>query len=93
MKWCCAAFEGHFQGAGLRGFAVFVATEPGADPMFILQHRAIEPGQSPPLDYGAPLSIVSDVGIQFCPWCGVRLEEWYRDWINELARSDLRVSF
>src|SRR5258708_5430450 len=59
--------------------------------MFVLQHRAIEPNSPRPIDYNWPLSIVSEIGLQFCPWCGVRLKNWYRKVITELDRSDLAV--
>ena len=77
--------------AGSRGFGVFVKTDGGSDPMFVLQHRAIEPNSPRPIDYNWPLSIVSEIGLQFCPWCGVRLKNWYRKVITELDRSDLAV--
>jgi hypothetical protein len=37
------------------------------------------------------LSSVSDIHIQICPWCGVRLKELYRDTYQQLDRSDLKV--
>jgi len=60
------------------------------EPAFILQYRALDPG-SPIPDTNYPLSTVSDMHIQFCPWCGVRLKEFYRRTYHELDRSALRV--
>jgi len=91
IKWCCAAFEGHFQMAGLRGFGVFTAPGLDAKPAFILQHRVVDLGSPYPRGEH-PLSVVSDVQIQFCPWCGARLQKQYHDQIHALDRSDLRVS-
>src|SRR6266699_3312620 len=90
MKWCCKGFQGNFQMAGTRGFGIFVSTKDGPEPRFILQHRALDEG-SPTLNTTHPVSVVSDAYIQFCPWCGVRLREFYRDTYRELDRSDLRV--
>ena len=90
--WCCAAFEGHFQLAGMRGFAVFTVTGDDGNPAFILQRRAIGPGAPYPISE-EPASVVSDVQIQFCPWCGVRLQKQFQNQIQDLDRSDLRVSF
>ncbi len=91
MKWCCAQFHGWFQEAGSRGFSVFgVATEK-TEPAFLLQHRCIPPDIDPPAAYEVPHSIVSEIAILFCPWCGVRLTDWYRDCVAELDRSDLRI--
>lgn len=90
MKWCCMGFQGNFQMAGSRGFGVFVASNNGLEPNFILQHRAPDAG-SPPPDTSYPMSLLTDAYIQFCPWCGVRLRNFYRDSCGELDRSDLRV--
>lgn len=90
MKWCCMGFEGNFQMAGERGFAIFVSTRNGPEPAFILQHRSLGPGATiSTAEY--PLSLISDVHIQFCPWCGVKLKDWYRSRLKELDRSELQV--
>jgi hypothetical protein len=89
MQWCCKVFEGWFQQAGQRGLAVFASTE-GSHPAFILQFRALSPGKS--LSHTeSPVSLVSDVQIQFCPWCGANLEKTYVKNIRDLDRSELRV--
>jgi hypothetical protein len=90
MKWCCAAFQGRFEEAGLRGLAVFAATSAGEPPLFILQFRATDSG-TVFSDSSGPLSLLSDAVINFCPWCGVRLKDWYRQFLKELDRSDLRI--
>lgn len=90
MKWCCMGFEGNYQMAGSRGFGVFVSTRDGLEPVFILQHRSIDPGApTPNTEY--PISLVSDVQMQFCPWCGVKLKDWYRNALKDLDRSELKV--
>ena len=91
MKWCCSVFQGWFEEAGKRGLGVFVSTQGGSDPAFILQYRALDPGVPvPPTD--SQLSSVSDVHIHFCPWCGSDLGKWYRGDLRELDRSELQVS-
>jgi hypothetical protein len=90
MHWCCNVFEGWFQQAGCRGFGVFVATGTDSRPLFILQFRALDPGKS--LSHAdSPISLVSDIQIQFCPWCGADLKKKYGENISELDRSELRV--
>lgn len=76
----------------MRGFAVFCAIEPEVKAWFVLQHRAIEPGGAYP-NSEEPLSVVSDVQIHFCPWCGMRLQEQYQKRVRDLDRTDLRISF
>ena len=90
MKWCCMGFQGNFQIAGSRGFGIFVSTKDGSEPSLILQHRSLDERSSAP-NRNYPISLVTDVRIQFCPWCGVRLKQFYWDSYRELDRSDLRV--
>jgi hypothetical protein len=90
MKWCCKVFQGWFEEAGKRGLGVFVSTQGDPEPAFILQHRALNPGVPAP-QTDSPLSLVSDVHISFCPWCGADLKRAYRDSFRELDRSELRV--
>jgi hypothetical protein len=84
------AFEGYFQMAGSRGLGVFVSTRDGSDPALILQYRATDPGARIPYTE-LPMSLVTDVHVQFCPWCGVRLHKWYRNVLRSLDRSELKV--
>ena len=64
MKWCCEAFRGWFGESGKRGLGVFVSTQGGLGPAFILQHRALDRDTpAPHTDF--PLSVVSDVNIHF----------------------------
>jgi len=90
MRWCCRTFQGWFEEAGKRGLGVFVATQDDSGPKFILQYRALDPGVPAPHTQ-FPLSSVSDVCIQFCPWCGANLHETYRNTFRELDKSELQV--
>jgi hypothetical protein len=90
MKWCCMGFQGDFQMAGSRGFGIFVSTRDSPVPEFTLQRWALDK-DSPTLKTSYPVSLVSDAHIQFCPWCGVRLREFYQKPYTELDRSDLKI--
>lgn len=76
--------------AGSRGFGIFVSTTNEPEPVFILQHRALDEGAPNP-NTTHPLSLVTDAHIQFCPWCGANLKGFYRDTFKKLDRSDLRI--
>jgi len=76
--------------AGMRGFSIFVVTDGGTS-IFVLQHRAIEQDVAIP-NSDQSLSIISEMQIQFCPWCGVRLHKYYQPRLQELDRSDLHIS-
>lgn len=91
MKWCCVGFEGNFQMAGSRGFSIFVSTKNRQNPVFIMQHRTLDPGVAIPNTEQA-LTIVSDIQISFCPWCGTDLHKFYRKRYQELDRHELEVS-
>jgi hypothetical protein len=77
--------------AAARGFAVFAARVESPPAMFVIQHRALDTGAGDPPFSESPLSLVSDLVIQFCPWCGVKLEEFYRGVEQEIDRIDLKL--
>ncbi len=90
MKWCCTAFRERFELAGERGFGVFVSTRDDPRPAFILQHRTLDRGTAIP-NTAVPMSVFADCQIHFCPWCGVKLEKYYRGEFKLLDRSELKV--
>lgn len=93
MKWCCEVFESYYERAGSRGFALLVERSPTNKPRFVLQHRALDKWvEETAVSAVAPMSIVSDVVIRYCPWCGRDLGKWYGKSVDVLIRPDLRVS-
>jgi uncharacterized protein (DUF1684 family) len=89
IKWCCPSFHGSVAQAGQRGFAIFAdnSTKPAR---FLLQHRALDAGAPMPV-YDGHLSVITDTGLSFCPWCGKELEKWYENHLPQLDRQDLVV--
>lgn len=80
VRWCCLAFEGWHAEGGRRGVAVLVRPdETQRRSVFILQHRAVDAGMEESVQADSPLDLISDIEIQFCPWCGVRLRKWYSE--------------
>jgi len=92
IKWCCLVFRSWYDDAGSRSFGILVDRDRGGTAEFIFQHRAIDRGTEAVVATDAPLSLVSDIRIVFCPWCGRRLGKWYAKHIRELIRPGLRVS-
>ena len=90
VKWCCSAFQGHYANAGDRTFGVLVDKDSLNHATFILQHRALEPGDELPVSIQIPVSVISEVYISFCPWCGCALARHYKRWIEELRRSNIK---
>jgi hypothetical protein len=38
------------------------------------------------------LSLISEVRMLCCPWCGRHLKKWYGKHIDELSRPELKVT-
>jgi hypothetical protein len=91
MKFCCRAFEHWHGAAGTRGFGVFAAESEQDQAMFLIQHRALDADARSPEYSPSPLSLVSDLIIQFCPWCGTKLDEFYRVTKKQIDRTDLKL--
>lgn len=89
MTFCCGAFQANFEMAGHRGFSVFAVALEKDKAAFIVQHRAMENFESPP-DMGAPVSLISEMYIHCCPWCGTRLQQFYGA-NSGLLRPDLKL--
>ena len=90
MEFCCGAFKANHEMSGSRGFGVFATEFDEGDFYFIIQHRAMEPGSDPPPFTATPLSLVSEMYILYCPWCGTNLKEFYRN-ASALKRPDLKL--
>jgi hypothetical protein len=91
MRWCCAGFQAACQAAGERSIAVLIDEDDQGNPEFFLQARAFDAGTEPELNVATPMSLVIQKGLQFCPWCGTRLQQWYRRHARELKRPALRI--
>ncbi|MGA8739548.1 MAG: hypothetical protein WB561_00010 [Terracidiphilus sp.] len=89
MKFCCREIEELHENSGLREFAVFTARYPDGF-VFVLQHRALDPDALPPFTE-SPMSTVSELLLKYCPWCGVNLNQFYCDQLEELDRSGLKL--
>ena len=91
IKWCCSNFQSAYDNGGERGESVLVLRDYFGKAAFALQHRcsdkAVEP--TPVTDY--PIAWVTQSRIFFCPWCGKKLEKWYREPIDRLLRPELSI--
>lgn len=91
MRWCCMGFKAHTEIAGERGFGIF--SDPTTPPSrIVLQCRAADSAvDSAQVSAPYPISVVSEIVIQYCPFCGKHLESWYGDKLRRIARPDLAV--
>jgi hypothetical protein len=88
MKWCCTGFEQWYSLSEERGLGIVVGRADSGDPVFSLQHRAVEPGVRLPDTEGVAVSLVDRTPISHCPWCGRRLDRWYKKAVEELHNAD-----
>jgi len=89
--WCCLTFEGSYRSSGYRGLSVFPCRDSKGKVLFILQYRLRDIDDESDLkSVLVPITKCSDVVINYCPWCGKGLHDYYRNDIDRLARPDLR---
>jgi hypothetical protein len=67
--------------------------DPGA--RFLIQSRAVEQSDQERfhtlLQTEFPVSVVTETGMRFCPWCGVNLKRFYGRRTAELSRPGFSV--
>ncbi len=85
-------FQAGYDAAGLRGHAYLVHRNYLGAPAFTSQYRAVEKGAGDDINCSEPVSIVSDLRINYCPTCGANLAKFYAKRIDELYRSGFLLS-
>jgi hypothetical protein len=91
MKWCCIGFKAHYEAAGSRGTACLVGRDFLGEPEFQIQWRAVDEGDENQIDSNVLASVITDIRITFCPWCGVKLARFYRKSIDYLFREGFEL--
>lgn len=84
INWCCPGLEFQYSRGGDRGVAVLYKDIDG-EVKFSLQFRALERGvtrlaNAPPI----PVSLIEQIPISYCPWCGKQLVKHYRKQVERL---------
>jgi hypothetical protein len=86
-KWCCPALQEYFSRRDSRGFVIF-AEPPNppvtTEPTFWFAVQAVDRDDLPRLPKppdGCSLRIMLQTWgrVFFCPWCGRKLERYYRN--------------
>ena len=93
MKWCCEGFKTFFSFAGERGFTVFAKRSD----LMVLQCRAVNKGEERLFAEAikkapVPISIVQELPIRYCPWCGREISRYYKNSIESITRNDMGIS-
>lgn len=94
IKWCCPGFQGYCQEIGNRGVAIVVDKYFDDDPRFLLQYRAVDKGLESEIYSKSSVTIspIAQIGIQYCPWCGCKLDKWYNKYLDDLVRKGFALS-
>ena len=97
MKWCCPGFEGNFQNRNKSGFFVFARPPEkviSKEPLFYIASRFVENENKnnfskaiKSLEFPVTLSV--STGMQYCPWCGVKLIKFYKKSYEALVDSKI----
>ena len=95
MNFCCAPFQSLVDNAGKRGLGIVAVAE--QDLMFFcIQGRAVHASDEQDLEEilkntpSVGFTIVSQTGLQFCPFCGAKLSRWIKKHLqefNEIANA------
>lgn len=86
IKFCCALFRAAMTTPGRRGTSIIPHRHPRFGDAFYLEFRAIdEPFEGtfkgPP---DIPIVVTTEQAIKYCPWCGTKLEKFYRKSFDQL---------
>ena len=76
-KRCCAGFQGNYECAGQRGFAVLVHNDDYPGAQFLIQSRAVaqeDQSRHKIESKDVPVALVTQTGMGFCPWSGTNLK-------------------
>jgi hypothetical protein len=88
IRWCCSGMRDLFEQYGKRGFGALMSMELGVT-RFLLQFRVVDDGSVGEIKGPSDLaiSLIGQMGLTFCPSCGVELEKYYR---KQLDRFPVR---
>jgi hypothetical protein len=81
VKFCCQGFRANFENAGARGYGLIIGKDSLNNLRVHLQHRVVDKGLESSIQCEGrdiPVSLVAEVGIKFCPWCGCDVREYYQ---------------
>ncbi len=98
-SWCCAGMEGLFGERHGRGLYVFARSPDAtgqARPLFFIAARVVPQSELTAFrkaltvsGYPGPVSTELETGMQFCPWCGVKLERFYKGTYSQLVDASV----
>lgn len=89
IRWCCGGFQASHQRCGERGYSIFYSTGLTSEERVVLQFRAVDKGSEGGVGPSrVPLTLVTEVVLTFCPWCGTELKPHYGKQLELMRRPD-----
>lgn len=96
-SWCCHRFEAAFENRHGQGVFVYVRpSDPDHSGTFVLAVRVVAKHDLPAFSsavarsgYLAPVHLETHVAVRACPWCGKRLQRFYRRGSTRLIDSSI----
>lgn len=93
IDWCCTGFRDLCDQYGRRGFGALVSQKLGIT-AFLLQFRAVDKGNEGAIvgNQSIPVSFAGEMGLLYCPCCGVNLENKYRKQLQRFPERESLLS-
>jgi hypothetical protein len=91
--YCCTGFRNLLSCVGERGHAVIACEVSPGQVRFLLQSRGLAFGDEKkwkPVPIDVKINVSAEIGLQFCPFCGRKLEELVHEspeFFNNLAKE------
>jgi len=87
IEWCCVQFMWYYNRDDTRGERIAIERTSIGSIYFKLQFRSIDKDKEQLLGISdIPITITSEFGILFCPWCGSDLNEYYHSYMDKLVK-------
>lgn len=88
MDWCCDEFRLYNRARGARGISLHAAVDPDLGPYFVLEFRSVSQDDLEKLPHRqVAITLVQDLRISFCPFCGSDLGRHYGSALPEMLRQ------
>lgn len=92
MDWCCVGMESHIKNPCDIGFTIIIYQDDQFLVRSVIQSRSINIDDFKKNIFDVHISAINEIEINYCPWCGVQIEKWYKNHISEISRKDLLIS-
>jgi len=88
MKFCCVGYKSNLnENKNDRTSRISVEFDENEKARFYLEIRSVMSSDQKKLNTDIPIAIVTRVQIQYCPWCGKKVEKFYKKNIKEFKRE------